>query len=207
MNRKPHFVRPCQPVASIAPAVGTEWLHELKLDGHRCQVVKDGRRVRLFGRRGSEWTKYLAHFAEAFRKLPCRTCTLDGALVLPDADDAPNVDGLLRAIDTSEWEPVFFAFDVLYRDGEDLRPLALIERKRRLSRLVNRADIGCLHLVQTFEDGEALLAAAKRHGLEGVVSKRRDAPYRSGSCRDWRKVRVAAWQEANRERWRLFERA
>jgi bifunctional non-homologous end joining protein LigD len=129
---------------------------------------------------------------------------LDGTLVLPDAEDAPNVDGRVRAIDTSEWEPVFFAFDLLYRDGQDLRPLALIERKRRLSRLVNRADIGCLHLVQTFEDGTALLAAAQRHGLEGVVSKRRDAPYRSGRCRDWRKVRVVAWHEANPERWRLF---
>jgi len=59
---------------------------------------------------------------------------------------------------------------------------------------------------ETFLDGQALLRAAEEHRLEGVVSKRRDAPYRSGDCRDWRKIKTAAWREANRERWRLFER-
>jgi ATP-dependent DNA ligase len=58
---------------------------------------------------------------------------------------------------------------------------------------------------ETFADGIALLHAAEEHRLEGVVSKRRDAPYRSGDCRDWRKVKTAAWREANKERWRLFE--
>jgi len=186
--------------------MGKEWLHELKLDGHRFQIVKDGRRVRLFGRKGGEWTKHLPHFAEAFCKLPCRSCTLDGDLVLPDADDVPDFEGLPSAVATSRWEPVFFAFDLLYRDGRDLRSLSLVERKQRLNRLVNRADIRCLHLVQTFENGKALLVAAEQHGLDGVVSKRRDAPYRSGSCPDWRKVKTTAWRDANRERWRLFER-
>jgi len=60
-------------------------------------------------------------------------------------------------------------------------------------------------LSEAFEDGLALLRVAEERGLEGVVSKRRDAPYRSGECRDWRKVKTAAWREANRERWRLFE--
>ena len=203
----PRFMRPCQPVASKSPAMGKEWLHELKLDGHRFQIVKDGRRVRLFGQKGGEWTKHLPLFAEAFRRLPCRSCTLDGYLVLPDADEAADCEGLSAAIGTSQLEPLFFAFDLLYRDGHDLRPLSLVERKQRLSRLVNRADIRCLHLVQTFENGKALLAAAEQHGLEGVVSKRRNAPYRSGSCRDWRKVRTTAWRDANRERWRSFARS
>lgn len=201
------FIRPCQPVASKSPAMGKEWLHELKLDGHRFQIAKDGRHVRLFGQKGGEWTKHLPHFAEAFRGLPCRSCTLDGYLVLPDADEAADCEGLSAAIATSQLEPLFFAFDLLYRDGHDLRPLSLVERKQRLSRLVRRADIRCLHLVQTFENGKALLAAAEQHGLEGVVSKRRNAPYRSGSCRDWRKVRTTAWRDANRERWRSFARS
>ena len=58
---------------------------------------------------------------------------------------------------------------------------------------------------QAFSDGQALLQVAEKHGLEGVVSKRRDAPYRSGESRDWRKIKTAAWREANRDRWRLFE--
>jgi len=203
----PKFIRPCQPVASRFPAMGKEWLHELQLAGQRFQVVKDGRCVRLFGRRGGEWTRHLPHFAEAFRKLPCCSCTLDGDLVLPDADDAADLEGLSAATAISQWEPVFFAFDLLYRDGHDLRPLSLVERKQRLNLLVNRAEIRCLHLVQTFENGKALLAAAEQHGLEGVVSKRRDSPYQSGTCRDWRRVKTTARCKANREPWRSFARA
>jgi len=82
----------------------------------------------------------------------------------------------------------------------------LVERRRWLKRLLSRAKVSCLHLVEAFEDGQELLEAAERHGLEGVVSKRRSAPYRSGECRDWRKVKTLAWREANRERWKLFDR-
>jgi len=66
--------------------------------------------------------------------------------------------------------------------------------------------VPCLFLVEAFDDGQELLEAAERHGLEGVVSKCRSAPYRSGECRDWRKVKTLAWREANRERWKLFDR-
>ena len=62
-----------------------------------------------------------------------------------------------------------------------------------------------MHLVEAFDDGPKLLATAERMRLEGIVSKRRTAPYRSGECRDWRKVKTIAWREANRERWRMFE--
>jgi ATP-dependent DNA ligase len=65
--------------------------------------------------------------------------------------------------------------------------------------------VQCLHLVDAFHDGQKLIEAAEKHKLEGVVSKRHDAPDRSGKCRDWVKVKTAAWREANRERWRLFE--
>jgi ATP-dependent DNA ligase len=60
-------------------------------------------------------------------------------------------------------------------------------------------------LVEAFDDGQALLTAAERHGLEGVVSKRRCSLYRSGECRDWHKIKTQAWRDANRERWKLFE--
>jgi ATP-dependent DNA ligase len=67
--------------------------------------------------------------------------------------------------------------------------------------------VSYLHLVDAIDDGQKLLEAVERNGLEGVVSKRRDTPYRSGECRDWMKVKTMAWREANRERWRLFEHA
>ena len=186
------FVRPCIPITSKAVPKGNAWLHELKLDGYRFQIVKGGRRrVRLYGRSGTEWTNRLPGFAAAFLALSCRSAALDGELVLPDEDGAPDFDGLHSAVRSAEeHELLFFAFDLLYRDGGDLRPLPLVERKRRLARLVSRSEIPCLHLVQSFDDGSALLAAAERHGLEGIVSKRRGAPYRSGECRDWVKVKA-----------------
>jgi bifunctional non-homologous end joining protein LigD len=187
------FVHPCIPTSGKTSPEGDGWLHELKFDGYRFQIVKGTRAVRLYGRSGHDWTKRLPGFADAFQRLPCRTATLDGALVLPDDDGAPDFEGLRTSVrEAQEHELVFFAFDLLYRDGNNLRPLPLTERRRRLVRLVGRAEIPCLHLVQAFDDGVKLLEAAERHGLEGIVSKRRDAPYRSGECRDWVKVKSAA---------------
>jgi bifunctional non-homologous end joining protein LigD len=100
-----------------------------------------------------------------------------------------------------------FAFDVLHREGFDLRSLPLTERRWHLERLLAWSEASCLHLVQAFNDGMALLKAAERHGFEGIVSKRRDAPYRSGPTRDWMKMKTTSWRAANRERWRPFEKA
>jgi bifunctional non-homologous end joining protein LigD len=187
---------------------GVDWLHEPKLGGYRFQVVKDGRQVRLYSRGGTEWTKRLPAFADTFRRLPCRSTILDGELVLPDADGAPDFGGLHAAVrSAAEVELNFFAFDLLHCDGTDLLRFPLIERKLRLARLVGRGGIRCMHLVQIFDDGVKLLEAAERMQLGGIVSKRRMAPYRSGECRDWRKVKIAAWREANQERSRMFERA
>jgi bifunctional non-homologous end joining protein LigD len=181
------------------PPGGPGWLHELKLDGVRFQVVKGGSQVRLYGRSGAEWTKRLPGFAAAFLDLRCRSAVLDGELVLPEEDGAP--DSLQSVVsEAQEHELVFFAFDLLHRDGTDLRPLSFAERRRRLVRLVSRSEIPCLHLVQTFNDGHALLAAAERHGLEGIVSKRRAAAYTSGQSTDWLRIKTVVWRAANRAR-------
>src|SRR6476660_4956140 len=168
------------PITRKVVPKGEAWLHELKLDGYRFQIVKNGRQVRLYSRGGHDCTNRLPGFADTFQRLPCRTATLDGELVLPDEDGAPDFEGLRTSVrEAQEHELVFFAFDLLYRDGKDLRALPLTERKRRLVRLIGRAEIPCLHLVETFDDGPALLRAAEQLGLEGIVSKRRDAPYHS----------------------------
>ena len=196
------LVRPCRPITARTVPKGDDWLHEIKLDGCRFQIVKGRHRVRLYGRSGHEWTARLPGFTEAFRRLPFHSAVLDGELVLPDTD----FNGLEVAVRAAtEWELVYFAFDLLPGDGRDLRRTPLVERKRRLAHLIGRAKISCLHSVQAFDDGAKLLAAAEKHGLDGIVSKRRMSPYRSGECRDWCKVKTAAWREANRERWRMFE--
>jgi bifunctional non-homologous end joining protein LigD len=97
------------------------------------------------------------------------------------------------------------SFDLLGINGQDLRSQALVKRQACLQALLERFACPAVRPSETFIDGLALLRAGEEHDLEGVVSKRRDAPYRSGECPDWRKVKTLAWREANRERWRLFE--
>ena len=99
-----------------------------------------------------------------------------------------------------------WAFDLPVFNGRDLRPQPLVKRQRRLQALLVRFGCPAVSLSEPFEDGLTLLRVAEQRGLEGVVSKRRLAPYQSGECVDWRKVKTAAWCEANRERRRLFER-
>jgi bifunctional non-homologous end joining protein LigD len=202
------FIPPCNPIRAREPPAGDAWLHEAKLDGYRLQVVKRGRQVSLYSRRGNDWTSRLRSTAEALTAIPSPAVVLDAELCLLRADGSPDFYGLQSAMGSRrEHELAIYAFDLLHLNGEDLRPLPLIERRQRLERLLKHAKVPCLYLVEAFDDGQTLLEAAERHKLEGVVSKRRDAPYRSGECRDWRKVKTAAWREANRERWRLFERS
>ena len=99
-----------------------------------------------------------------------------------------------------------WAFDLLHHNGRDLRELPQFERKARLEKLILAANANWLHYSESFDDGLELLKAADRMRLEGIVSKRRDAPYRSGKQSEWIKVKCATWREANKERWRLFER-
>jgi len=98
-----------------------------------------------------------------------------------------------------------WAFDLLAFNGCDLRLQTLVKRQARLQALLERFGCPVVSLSKPFEDGLALLRVAEQQGLEGIVSKRRDAPYRSGECRDWRKIKTVAWREANKERWRLFQ--
>jgi bifunctional non-homologous end joining protein LigD len=199
------FIRPYSPVPTKVPPAGDAWLHEPKLDGYRLQIVKDGSDVRLYSRRGSDLTKLLATVAAALQGLACRSAIIDAELVLPDAKGRPDFRDLHRGWRSAGAQLAVFAFDLLHRDGKDLRALPLIERRRRLTRLLARSDVPCLYLVDTFEDGPALLGQCEAMGFEGVVSKRRDAAYVSGVSKNWRKTKTETWRRANTERWRMFE--
>jgi bifunctional non-homologous end joining protein LigD len=202
----PKFVRPCIPTTAKAIPRGDAWLHEPKLDGYRLQIVKDGRQVSLYSRNGHEWTKRLASLAEALQAIPRQSVVLDAELCFPGADGAPDFGGLRTAFAGRQGELTAFAFDLLHWDDTDLTPLPLRRRRRLLERLLAHAKIPGLLLVPTFDDGVKLLAAADRHGLEGIVSKRQASPYRSGQSSDWVKTKTAAWRVANRDRWKAFQR-
>ena len=99
------------------------------------------------------------------------------------------------------------AFDILELEGTDLRPLPLLARKAHLAKLMAKRQSVDLAVIPAFADGEKLMLACMEHGLEGVVSKRKSAPYASGSRPEWVKVKSPTWRQANRDRWGLFQRA
>jgi len=170
-------------VTAKSVPTGPEWLHEVKFDGYRVQAHKVGSRVVVYSRNGHDFTDRFPSIAQLLHQLPAKAAVLDGEVVASDADGRPNF-ARLHVRWTRSNTIHLWAFDLLALNGRD-RP--------------------AISLSEAFEDGLALLHVAENRGLEGVVSKRGDAPYRSGDCRDWRKVKTAVWLEANRERWRLFE--
>jgi bifunctional non-homologous end joining protein LigD len=181
------FVDPCIPTLAAEPPPGPGWVHEIKHDGYPLILRRDGEMVRLFTRRGYDWTERYPAIASAAAKLRAKSFTLDGEAVVAGADGVAIFDALHRrgrVIDA-----ILQAFDLLELDGEDLRPLPLRQRKPRLARLSARARAGIALYEHTDEDGAVVFRHACKLGLEGIVSKRLTAPYRSGPSRDWIKVK------------------
>ena len=196
----PREVAPC--LATLVSQVprGELWLHEIKWDGYRLIAFKQGRKVRLATRRGLDWTARFPAIAEAVAALPVETVVLDGEAIVEDAGGVASFSALQAALSDEGGriarEAVLVAFDLLHLDGEDLRALPLGERKKRLAGLLPAGEGGALRLGEHLEvDGEAMIRSACRLGLEGVISKRRDRPYRSGRSDDWVKVKCTERQE------------
>ena len=165
-------------------------MHEIKHDGYRLQVRRDGGTVRLFTRRGYDWTdRYpaIAGTAAILRLSRARSFTLDGEVVVTGADGVAVFAALHRRRKVTD--AMLYAFDLLELNGEDMRRLQLRERKRTLERLLSRSRTGIVFNEHTDQDGATVFQHACKMGLEGIVSKRLSAPYRSGPSRDWIKVK------------------
>jgi bifunctional non-homologous end joining protein LigD len=198
------FIPPCSPIPAKTVPTGDGWVHEVKFDGYRVQAHKIGSRVVVFSRNGHDFTERFPFIAQLLNELPVKAAVLDGEVVASDADGRPNF-ARLHVRWTRPGTLHLWAFDLLALNGQDWRPQPLVKRQDHLQGLLARFGCPAISLSEAFKDGLALLRAAEARGLEGIVSKRRDAPYRSGECRDWRKVKTNAWREAKRERRRLFE--
>jgi len=176
-----------------------EWLFELKYDGFRSIVAREGSRPRIFYRRGTDATAVFPDLARALLSLPAERFVADGEIVVLDDTGRPVFQRLQkRALLTAprdvdraagELPATLFLFDLLGFDEFDLRSLPLVERKRLLSRLLPAAGPirGVDHVPR---HGRALFASVRELGLEGIVAKRAQSAYRSGRFRDWQKVRV-----------------
>ena len=173
------------------PADGEGWCHEIKFDGYRVQLrVEDGEAA-LKTRKGLDWTDKFPAIAKEGGALP--DALIDGEIVALDHDGAPDFSALQAAIADGKTDNlIFFAFDLLFAGGEDLRALPLVERKERLKQLLEsrKGKARLIRYVEHFdEDGETVLESAQQMSLEGIVSKRRDAPYRSGRTESWTKAK------------------
>ena len=193
----PDFVEPQLATRVEAPPEGADWLHEIKLDGYRIQARLERGKARLLTRRGLDWSHRFAGIAQAVEALPARTALLDGEIVA-FAENGLSDFGRLQAIlgGEEEGELAFVLFDLLYLDGYDLRPLPLLERKGRLSKLLGGNERGPLRLSQHFDrNGAEIYRHACELALEGVVSKQAYAPYRPGRGLGWLKSKCRERQE------------
>lgn len=192
----PDFVKPqlCRRVER--PPAGAGWAHEVKFDGYRMQLRVERGEARLRTRAGLDWT---AKFPEIARDAAAiGDAMLDGEIVALDADGAPDFAALQAALsDATTDRLVFFAFDLLFVGGEDLRARDLAARKSRLAALLRQCKAGTrLRHVEHFETGgDAVLRSACRMSLEGIVSKKLDASYVSGRSDTWTKAKCRAGHE------------
>ncbi len=191
----PTFIDPQLTKAVERPPGGDGWVHEIKFDGYRMQLrVKDGKAA-LRTRTGLDWTDRFTVIAGESASLT--DAILDGEVVALNAKGAPDFAALQDALsEHDDSSLIFFAFDLLFEGGTDLRALPLSQRKVRLKALLEDGNGERIRFVDHFEAaGEAVLLSACRMDLEGVVSKRLDAPYRSGRSDSWTKAKCRAGHE------------
>lgn len=190
-----------QPASFIPPMLATltdvipiapGWLYQVKHDGFRMQGHRGGQGTRLYSRNGLAWTDRLQRIAGGLHDLPCRSCVLDGEAVvqLPDGRDdfhaVRSRSGAGRA--------VLMAFDLLELDGQDLRSWPLVERRAELAHLLTSPVDGIAFVDAHDEHGPDLYRHACVMGLEGIICKRKDSPYRSGISPAWQKARCPSYK-------------
>ncbi|APO52088.1 DNA ligase [Bradyrhizobium diazoefficiens] len=188
----------CLPSRGVAVPSGPDWLHEVKYDGYRLRLEREGHRVRLITRGGYNWASRYPWIVEAARKVRQKHFVLDGEAVVLGVDGISDFNALHSR--KRDHEVQFCAFDILAEGGDDHRRLSLSMRKTNLERLLARRPEGVF--VNPFERGELgpdLFRAACNMGLEGLVSKRRDQPDQAGRSKHWVKVKKRSHPAMERE--------
>jgi bifunctional non-homologous end joining protein LigD len=193
----PTFIPPqlCKRVGR--PPAGEDWVHEIKLDGYRMQLRAEAGQAVMRTRKALDWTEKFAPIAEVGSNLP--DCIIDGEVVALDHNGAPDFAALQAALSEGlSRDLIYFVFDLLFEEDEDLRALPLLARKERLKNLLSGKGPHVAHIKYVDhlpEPGDAVLESACKINLEGIISKRADAPYESGRTETWHKSKCRSGQE------------
>lgn len=193
----PNRVDPCVATLVDTPPKGPNWAFEVKWDGYRVALhVEPGRCVRILTRQGHDWTSRFPAIAAEAPQLGAQTAIFDGEAVVLDNQGRSDFGLLQRALGRrpgvhGPGEILLFAFDLLYLDGRDLRRLPQAERRLLLAQLLAGRD-GPIRLSEEVDaDGAEFFRVACELGLEGIIAKRRDMPYRIGRRPEWLKIKCA----------------
>jgi bifunctional non-homologous end joining protein LigD len=191
------FIAPCLPTRTDKLPSGGQWLHEIRHDGFRVIARKDGPRVRLYSRPGNDFTRRFPLIIETLARLRSRSCIIDGEAVACDDSGIASFDRTrYRRHDGGAF---LYAFDLIELNGDDLRRDPLEVRKATLASVLAKAGPGIRFNEHIEGDGPTVFAHACKMGLEGIVSKRKDSPYRSGRSPDWLKMKNPACAAVKRE--------
>ncbi|TIN83073.1 RNA ligase family protein [Mesorhizobium sp.] len=189
------FIPPQLPRLVEEPPVSDDWIHEIKYDGYRTQVIIDWDGARAYTKTGVDWTSRYWPIVAAAERLGARSAIIDGEVIAPIASGAPDFHALRSAMTWNAERLAFVTFDILHLDGRDLRALPTVERRAILWDLVKPAD-GAIQFSQHVDGhGKKFFEGVERMGLEGMVSKRRGAPYRSGESDAWLKIKSYEFSE------------
>src|SRR5215207_7350729 len=173
------------------PPEGEGWIHEVKHDGYRTILAVEGAATRAFTRNGHDWTKRYLPIVATAAQLPCSTAIVDGEMVVQDPHGRADFQAMRAALSREPERLAFFAFDLLMLDGRDLRNEPLHERRRLLQDLVGSAELPQFAFSREVPGtGPEVFAAADAMGLEGIVSKDLNSPYRSGTSLRWLKMKA-----------------
>jgi bifunctional non-homologous end joining protein LigD len=194
LDRMPDRVEPCLALLVAKAPTGPEWAFEVKWDGYRLAIHVEPSGVRILTRGGHDWTHRFPAIAEAAKTLGPSTLIMDGEAVVLDADGRSDFSALQQDLGgrggkRTTTRAILYVFDLMYVDEHDISRMPLVERRHMLEDLMEGKD-GALRLSEEIiADGAALLQSACEIGLEGIIAKHRDRPYRPGRICDWLKIK------------------
>jgi bifunctional non-homologous end joining protein LigD len=184
------FIEPQLASPVDQPPEGKSWIHEIKYDGYRTQLLLERGRARVFTRNGYDWSDRYPAIIRAAPRLSCQSAIIDGEAILPRGDGASDFEAFQSAIHDNPHSIILYAFDLMHVDGTDLRRESLAVRRSLLKALIGRAEDSSIQFSEEFVgEGAVLFKACAEHGLEGIISKQALAPYRSGRSKTWLKCK------------------